>query len=287
MKRFKTLTDEEIVKTIAQVEEYGCDEERKPALRALFTMLANTGLRISEALALRWRTLDFERQEVTVGTLKQQRTKGLKRETVEDTIPLDANTIQALLAWRELSPQRGPNDLLFPIGRRVAYNIWQKLLHLALIRPVKVHALRHSAITRWLEDTQDLAFAQALARHRSVTSTAQYIHVTRLREKFETVRKIAPPPIVSGPERPPPPPPKPRPAPSPVAAPPAAPVPQLYREGKIVPQPAPAPEPTIGAPGSQDALSVRLARIEAMLLNLSKPQVNGNKTEVARRPAGA
>lgn len=264
-KRFKTLSDEEIVKVIAHVEDYGCRKEnRKVMLTALYALLANTGLRVSEAVAytkgttvyphaLRWSKLDFERGEVTVVTLKQQRTKGRRPETFEDTIPLDAGTLAALQAWRAVSPLSRPHDPVFPLSRRVAYNIWQKLLHLACIRPVKLHCLRHSAITRWLEDTQDLAFAQHLARHRSVTSTAKYVHVTRLRQKFDGCRKIALPPIVGGPERP----------------------------------SSPPPAPPIGAPGSQDALAARLARIEAMLLNLGKPQVNGKETEAAERPAGA
>jgi integrase len=211
MKRFSTLTDEEIVKAIRGLEDYNCDPKRKPVLTALYTLLANLGLRISEATALRWRDVDFERREVSVGTLKLPgRAKGKKATQVRDSLPIDENTLATLLVLKK--PETHPNELIFQgISRRVAYNIFQRVLHLACIRPVKVHALRHSAVTRWLEDTGDLAFAQFMARHRSVTSTAQYVHVTKLKEKFEKVRKIqlespGAPPTVNPPARPPSPP---------------------------------------------------------------------------------
>lgn len=200
-KRFEILGDDEIVRAMKEVEEYGCEEARKPMLRALYALLANSGLRVSEAVAytsgtriyphaLRWRNFDFERGEVTVTTLKQVKTKGRKSETYEDTIPLDADTMQALLAWREGSPLRGPNDPVFPISRRVAYNIWQKILHLACIRPMKLHSLRHAFVTRIIEQTGDLPLAQALARHRSISSTAVYVHCRNLKEKHAKLTPI-------------------------------------------------------------------------------------------------
>ena len=187
-KRFKTLSDDEILRVIQGVEDYGCDPDRRPMLTGLYVLMANTGLRVSEAVALRWRSVDFERKELTVRTLKQQPKNGKKPETTEDTLPLDDKTIAALLTWK--LPDAQPADLIFPISRRVAYNIFQRLLAYACIRPVKLHALRHSAVTRWLETTQDLTFAQAMARHKSVASTAQYVHCRRMKEQFAVVKPI-------------------------------------------------------------------------------------------------
>src|SRR3990170_2613239 len=96
-KRFKTLSDEEILRVIRGVENYGCDPDRKPMLTGLYVLMANTGLRVSEAVGLRWRSVDFDRRELTVRTLKQVPKKGKKCETTEDTLPLDDKTIAALL----------------------------------------------------------------------------------------------------------------------------------------------------------------------------------------------
>lgn len=196
MKQFTTLTDEEIQQVLRKVPVYPSRKEgRTIMLEALYRFLANAGLRVSEAVAytkgttvypyaLRWNKFDFERRQVTVTTLKQHRVRARKSESIEDTIPLDAGTTEGLLAWRAVSPLAGPDDIVFPLSRRVAYNIFQRILHLACIRPVKLHALRHSFITRLIEQTGDLTFAQAMARHRSISSTAKYAHCRRLQEQF-------------------------------------------------------------------------------------------------------
>lgn len=196
MKQFTTLTDEEIGQVLRKTAIYPSRKQgRTIMLEALYRFLANAGLRVSEAVAysrgmtvyphaLRWNKFDFERGEVTVTTLKQHRVKGRKSETIEDTIPLDTRTIEGLLTWRAVSPLAGLDDVVFPISRRVTYNIFQRILHLACIRPIKLHALRHSFITRLIEQTGDLTFAQHMARHRSISSTAKYAHCRRLHEQF-------------------------------------------------------------------------------------------------------
>lgn len=188
MKRFVTLTDEDIQKVIAYIPSYHCTPERIPLLVALYTLMANLGLRVSEALDIRWRDCDFEREEITIRTLKQHRkTREGKPELVEDTLPLNAVTITTLQAIKNGA---APHALIFPrLTRRVAYNIFQRLLHYAGIPPVKLHALRHSAVTRWVA-TGDLAFAMTMARHRDLKTTSRYTHCAKLREQFLSLKAV-------------------------------------------------------------------------------------------------
>ncbi len=185
-KRFQTLKDEEIVKVIQGIEQYQCPAGRRPMLRALFLLLGNLGLRVSEATALQWRAVDFDRGEITVHTLKQRRENGLHHEDHEDTLPLDSKTLEAL---RALHNGAQPADRIFPISRHSTYNIFQRLLHYACLRPIKLHSLRHSAVTRWVR-TGNLAFAREMARHASLATTSLYTHCDDLRKQLESVPPV-------------------------------------------------------------------------------------------------
>ncbi len=185
-KRFQTLKDEEIVMMIRGIEQYQCPPERRPMLRALFLLLGNLGLRVSEATSLQWRAVDFERGEITVQTLKQHREHRSRHENSEDTLPLDAKTLEAL---RLLRNGAKPADRIFPISRHSAYNIFQRLLHYASLKPIKLHALRHSAVTRWVR-TGNLAFAREMARHASLATTSLYTHCDDLRKQLNAVPSV-------------------------------------------------------------------------------------------------
>lgn len=255
-RRFVTLTDAEIVKIIEQLDDYNCAPERKLMLRALYVLMSNLGLRVSEALALRWKDFDYARKEVTVETLKSQGRRAARAKREKDTIPVDAETLAAVRAC-----QNGgrPSDRIFPIGRGVAYNIWQRLMALAQVRPKKLHCLRHSAVTRWLKTTQDLAFAQHLARHASPVTTGQYVHCDNLQEQFERVPKLSvkfePPPPAPAPSV--------EPAPS---------------------QPVPTPEQPHAAAASQDDMLARMERIEEAFLTMVRMLSRVSPTEQPAPP---
>lgn len=261
-KRFKTLTDEEITKIIEQLDEYGCAPERKVILTALYVLMSNLGLRVSEALSLRWKDLNLEAGYMTVKTLKSGGRTGAKGKHVEDDLPLDPHTITALRACRNGGR---PSDLIFPVSRQVAYNVWQRLMALAQVRPVKMHALRHSAVTRWLEQTQDLAFARALARHTNLQTTSQYVECRNVNERFQQVRKIGA-----------------KAEPQPSAAPPLV-VPTLAPSQAVpVSKPPPVPEPTHAPPASHDDMLARMERIEEAFLTMVRMLSQVSPTE---RPA--
>ena len=186
-KRVPMLNEQEIALVIRTVDGYG-PPGRRLMFSALYILLGNVGLRISEALSLRWQDVDFLRSELTIRSLKQGcGDHGVKRAPApEDTLPVDPKTLAALLAYQNGGD---PADRIFPISRTVAYNVWKRLLCRAGIPHVKLHGLRHGAVTRWVE-TGDLAFAMAMARHKSLSTTSRYTHCRMLREKFARVEPV-------------------------------------------------------------------------------------------------
>ena len=77
----------------------------------------------------------------------------------------------------------GPSELLFPapagghISRDQFYNIWRRAQKAADIKPpVRVHDLRHTAISWWLRDGMPLPTVRDRAGHSTITVTSRYIH---------------------------------------------------------------------------------------------------------------
>lgn len=118
--RRRLFQGHELEQTVAAADE---------PYRALFTVAALTGARLSELLALRWmnvRTADVEDAEIEFacqvdrrGQLQPTKTEGSAR-----TIPIPAELARILLAHRERSKDTGPDDFVFatrsgrPLGQR-------------------------------------------------------------------------------------------------------------------------------------------------------------------------
>jgi integrase len=86
----------------------------------LISLLAFTGMRISEALGLTWADIDFEGGSVNVRRQLSHARRGepakripLKTEAGERQIDLAPKMLQALRVHRFASPHKGDNDSVF------------------------------------------------------------------------------------------------------------------------------------------------------------------------------
>ena len=95
----------DFAKLLAQVDE---------PYRTMVGLIAATGLRIGELLALRWRALNLEigtlsvRESVFEGQFQRPKTQKAMR-----TIPLGPNAIAALTAHQRQATRSEPGDLVF------------------------------------------------------------------------------------------------------------------------------------------------------------------------------
>lgn len=145
--------------------------------RALLITIYATGLRISEALALKVTDIDSERMVITV-----RQGKGFK----DRTVMLSPQLLEVL---RRYARQFRPRDWLFPGSRPdqpihatvVQRACAQARLVAGLSKPATVHTLRHSFATHLLEAGTDLRLIQTLLGHRSLKTTAIYTHVSAQR----------------------------------------------------------------------------------------------------------
>lgn len=162
-----------------------------PRHRALIYLLAYTGLRVGEALALTPEDIDLDRREVSVNktltlTSGYATTVGApKTENGYRTVPLPRTVADVLREHIETYPAewvftggRGARLQVNNFGKRAfgkavaAWNVQRTEAGLPQKRP-RVHDLRHTAITHWIRLNAGLPRVQAWAGHASAAFTLQ------------------------------------------------------------------------------------------------------------------
>ncbi|MCX5799769.1 MAG: site-specific integrase [Candidatus Eisenbacteria bacterium] len=139
----------------------------------LMTMYA-AGLRVSEATGLCVADIDSESMLVRIRQAKGNRDR---------YVPLSS---APLTAFREYWSVYKPKSWLFP-GRPSHQPLSTRVVQMAcsrarrkarLSKPVTTHTMRHCFATHLLEAGTDLPTIQLLLGHRSLSSTATYLHVS-------------------------------------------------------------------------------------------------------------
>jgi integrase len=156
----------------------------KEPIRAIVTLLALTGLRIGELLALRWKHVDFlrgvvqVREAVSEGVFGSPKTKSSRRD-----VPMSEPVRRALLEQHARCRQKGADDLVFATRKQTPLN--SKNVRRRVLRPacealelpaVNWHSFRHTHATL-LGEVATLKTAQALLGHSDLETTLNvYTH---------------------------------------------------------------------------------------------------------------
>lgn len=187
-----------------------------PRDRAFVSLLARTGIRISEAIQLEVSDIDFERGMLTIVYLKEKsrlkcphcggslgkrhlfcpvcgnKVRQALREKIEQrrqrTIPIDRSTlglIEEYLQWRRRFPYGGP--LVFPFSRQRGWQLAEKIGRRAGIRGLHPHSFRRLLATTWVGKGLDVKKLQVLLGHASIATTMEYINSNfeQLRVEYE------------------------------------------------------------------------------------------------------
>jgi site-specific recombinase XerD len=143
--------------------------------RAVLELMYGTGVRISEALALRTADVDGARMMLRVVQGKGRRDR---------MVPLSATVLEVLREyWRTCKPR---GAWLFPAptsdGPMRADSVQRACAKARLVsgidKPITTHTMRHCCATHLLEAGVDLKAIQDLLGHRSLSTTSIYLHVT-------------------------------------------------------------------------------------------------------------
>lgn len=175
---------------------------------AFYRLLAFSGLRGGEALALNWKDIDFEEKTLTVNKSLSQTKNGFvistpKTKSSYRTISLDDKTIRTLKRWqlkeKELLFSNRVNgcEIVFPdlngqhINRQNIYMRSQRVAKFAGLPDIGTHGWRHTHASMLFEAGATMKEAQVRLGHGSIEMTMNiYTHVTK-KVKTETVSKLA------------------------------------------------------------------------------------------------
>ena len=169
---------------------------------ALFRLLAFTGMRVGECLALQWKDIDFNKKMVSISKTIASINGGVivqppKTVSSNRKISLDDMTIQILKKW-----QLEQRKQLFKVGinamdnkqiifsnyenkysRDSTVNLWIKqIASKAGLYQISTHGLRHTHATLLVASGMDIKQVQARLGHSKIDTTLNiYTHV--LKEK--------------------------------------------------------------------------------------------------------
>lgn len=189
------MTDNEIAALVRAMEG-----ER---LRGAVLLMLELGLRKAETLALRWIDVDLDACDARGNPRPVLRVADSKTEAGVRTLPLMPSVVDLLREqWRLLQelrqlPHWKEHGYVFPStkgtqqGHRRLIEWFKRMLRAAeLPERIRVHDLRHTAITRWDAAGMPAGVMQAMAGHASVSTTLGiYTHgkLEQMRAALEAV----------------------------------------------------------------------------------------------------
>jgi integrase len=170
------------VKALTQTELKALIEATPEPWRLTVELLAQTGLRISEALALTWGDVDFGRRRIRV----ERRLRGgkigpLKSGYARREVPISVGMGQALWRARGLASD---NDPMFSgrgsraLDRGQVYRVVKLAAKEAAVPWAGLHTLRHTCATLAFKAGWNAKQVQMLLGHHSPAFTlATYVHL--------------------------------------------------------------------------------------------------------------
>ncbi len=144
--------------------------------KPVVTIALQTGLRMGEIRALRWRDVSFETSTLTVARSKDGEVQ---------RIPMNRVTRETLKRLPRTSP------LVFPYLPRHFSERFVELAKKAGLQDFHFHDLRHTYATRLRQAGVDIYKVKELMRHRDIRMTLRYAHIGAS-ELLEAVERLCP-----------------------------------------------------------------------------------------------
>ena len=164
--------------------------------RLLFTLIAETGCRVAEALGIYAEDLLLTPDDEQIVI----RGKGGRSRTVMlYAAPESLKLLRRFLRTTRITsgalfrgdPARGGSSR--PIHYRTAHKAWNRYCAKARVQ-ANIHALRHSFATRLINEGVSLGVVRKLLGHRNMQTTLRYAHVSDATVKRELMTRHRPSP---------------------------------------------------------------------------------------------
>jgi integrase len=187
----------------------GADED----FRIKLTFAVSTGVRAGEQWAARWRDVDLETCHLHIGRrVDAYREEGVPKSAAGiRTVPISSQLAAMLKAWKLKSKFKAPEDLIFPNGEgnHISHDNLVKRRFSPLFDSLEAaqradpsrpapprrfnwHALRHFAVSSWIEAGFPPKTVQTFAGHASLQVTMDtYGHLFPTEDHKKAMDRIA------------------------------------------------------------------------------------------------
>lgn len=190
-----------------ELNEYleACKKKENPRVYLFFRILAYTGMRKGEALALKWSDVDFANDTITISktlSIGENNTLHIgtpKTKASYRTIHIDQQTIYYLKEWRKEQRKRlfklgfnalSDDQLLFNnkdngLVRPWLVQSWNRTIAKDTgLKYITVHGFRHTHASLLFEAGTPMQDVKQRLGHSSITTTMNiYTHVTKSEQK--------------------------------------------------------------------------------------------------------
>jgi integrase len=157
--RIRYLNAEEEHALLAVLDQHGKTLERE-----MVAVLLDTGLRISELLALEARDVDPKANLITIWHNKTDLPRSVKMtRRVRDLVTARLALVKPL-----------DDKRLYPVDYDAFHFVYMRACHILGLDDVVIHTLRHTCCTRLVQRGIDLKTVMAWMGHKSITTTMRY-----------------------------------------------------------------------------------------------------------------
>jgi len=151
--RRKYLSKEEMQERLSNISDHND--------KFFCTFLWMSGIRVSEAIYIKKKDINFREKFMIVKWLKS-------RKFFERIVPIHPQLNQMLELY---TGGMNLDDRVFPFSRQNAFYITTKWLK------VSPHKLRHSFAVNWLREGGDIAYLSKALGHRYINTTGEYLKI--------------------------------------------------------------------------------------------------------------
>ena len=157
--RNRILSHEEEVKLLQACEPKA---NRNIYTRPFIILALETAMRRGELLSLRWDNIDYSKRTAFLQLTKNGDSR---------TVPLSIRAIETLQAL-----PRNIDGRVLPINFAALENNFKRARERVNLKDLRIHDLRHTAVTRLAEKLPNLIELSAVSGHRSLAMLKRYYH---------------------------------------------------------------------------------------------------------------